>query len=77
MTNMRYAYKWEYDIFLYPLSILFSTINHMLGLSGTSTYIAFVYFAFVFSVFACLTHGTIIFVIVEPRAFRKSMDCMV
>merc|ERR1712020_372956 len=46
---------------------LFSKICHMLGGSGTSLY----------AVFACLTHGNIIFDILEQSSFQKYGTCWV
>ena len=49
----------------------------MLGLSGTLSYAVFVYFAFVFFVFARLTHGNIIFDTLEQSSFQKYAICWV
>ena len=58
------------------ISFLHPKICHMLGLSGTSSYDLFMYFCFcvfVFCifVFARLTHGNIIFDIIEQSSFQK------
>ena len=45
---------------------LFSKTYHMLGVSGTLLYAVFVYF-----VFALLTHGIVIFNILEQSPFQK------
>ena len=49
----------------------------MLGLSGTVAYAVFVYLCICICVFVYETLGNINFDILEPRAFRKSMVCMV
>ena len=63
--------------FCYPWTILFSKIYHLFGLSGTSSYAVFVYFVFVFFVFARLTHGNIIFDMLEQSSFQKYTTCWV
>ena len=63
--------------FWYPWTILFSKIYHLFGLSGTSSYAVFVYFVFVFFVFARLTHGNIIFDMLEQSSFQKYTTCWV
>ena len=64
------------------ISFLHPKICHMLGLSGTSSYDLFMYFCFcvfVFCifVFARLTHGNIIFDIIEQSSFQKYATCWV
>ena len=61
---------WEHN-FWYPWTILFSKIYHMLGFSGTSSYAVFVYLCICIFVFALLTHGNIIFDILELSSFQK------
>ena len=63
--------------FWYPWTILFSKMYHLFGLSGTSSYAVFVYFVFVFFAFARLTHGNIIFDILEQSSFQKYITCWV
>ena len=63
---------WEYG-FCYRWTILSSKIYHMLGLSGTSSmlYLCLCVFCICIFVFACLTHGNIIFDILEQSSFQK------
>ena len=59
--------------FLYPWTNLFSNTNHMLGLSGTSSYAVLVYFVFVYLYFLYLTHRNIIFNILEQFSKKNHM----
>ena len=61
---------WEYH-FWYTWTILFSKIYHMLGLSGTLSYAVFVYLCICIFVYALLTHGNVIFDILELSSFQK------
>ena len=49
----------------------------MLGLSGTLPYAVFVYLYICIFVFACLTHGNIIFDVLEQSSFQKYATCWV
>ena len=67
---------WECN-FWYPWTILFSKICHMLGLLGTLSYAVFLYLCICIFVFACLTHGNIIFDTLEHSSFQKYITCWV
>ena len=55
----------------------FQKYSVMLGLSGTSSYAVFVYLCICIFVYACLTHGNIIFDILEQSCFQKYTTCWV
>ena len=67
---------WEYHLW-YPWIILFSKICHMLGVSGTWSYAVFLYVCICIFVFACLTHGNMIFVILAQTSLQKYTTCWV
>ena len=67
---------WYYD-FCYPCTTPSSKIYLMLRLSDTLSYAVFVYLCLCIFVFACLTHGNVIFDILEQSSFQKYATCWV